>query len=296
MDDTIRYKVWHCSGLFKKVLSDAPELFDANQRFVEWYTNIAAHRTGPASLDERLRDAPDLRDAILQFLNTLIKAIEFHGQTLEKNGNTIRRNPALDSLVNKAASSRPVSVMHTAVDSLKRLSIAIRTPASVDRYAKAKNIDIDYFGPSDKGHIEHFFPKADPVLQDRLLQAVLRRRRFLKYSADHKEKLARQVALEPDQEGDETQETLFAGAESEFADTVATPFSPHDVDMDGIVPMGISDSASDGASTNASDTSSLRSDMAARVPPMPPASENGKPFECPCCFLMIETRTRKQWK
>lgn len=182
--------------------------------------------------------------------------------------------------------------MHKVVESLKRISIAIRTPASVDRYVKAEKVNIDRFCTTDKGHIEELFQKADPILRDRLLQAVLSRRRFLQYTQEHKEKLAMEALSQQDEDRDEKP---FAEEKSEFADTVATPFSL-DISMYDIAPIGISDGASDGAVSDVSDSSSLRSDMLARVPPMPPMGQERKPFECPCCFLMIEVKDREQWK
>lgn len=77
MESTIREKVLLCSELFKNAPDNSHELRDVHQRFVEWYTNIAGHRIGPASLDERLRDAPDVRAAILRFLDTLKKVLEY---------------------------------------------------------------------------------------------------------------------------------------------------------------------------------------------------------------------------
>ena len=66
MNCTIRDKVLSCSKLFEQVSAESLEVQEAWKRFVEWYTNIAAHRTGAASLDERLRDAPDVRATVLQ--------------------------------------------------------------------------------------------------------------------------------------------------------------------------------------------------------------------------------------
>lgn len=82
MDCRIRDKVLYCSKLFDQVPAESSELQDARMRFVEWYTNIAAHRTGTASLDERLRDAPDVRAAILRFLNILVTALEYRKSAL----------------------------------------------------------------------------------------------------------------------------------------------------------------------------------------------------------------------
>lgn len=99
----------------------------------------------------------------------------------------------------------------------------------------------------------------------------------------------------PFQQDEKRDETVFAEEKSEFAGTVATPFSP-DISINDIAPVGVYDSASDGAASDVSDSSSLRYDMSARVPPMPPMGQEGKPFECPCCFLMIEAESREKWK
>lgn len=76
MSPTIRDKVLHSSRLFNSASAKSGELKDVSQHFVDWYSNIAAHRAGPASLDERLRDAPDVRAAILRFLDILIKMFD----------------------------------------------------------------------------------------------------------------------------------------------------------------------------------------------------------------------------
>ncbi|UKZ89703.1 uncharacterized protein TrAFT101_004742 [Trichoderma asperellum] len=292
MDSTIRDKVLYCSKLFEQAPVESFEVQDARKRFVEWYTNIAAHRVGTASLDERLRDAPDIRAGILRFLDILVTAFKYHSRKSPDSSKSSKRNQPLDILVDKAASSKPSSLMHKVVESLIRISIAIRTPASVDRYAKAEKVNVDHFYPTDKGHIDELFPKAVPILRERLLRAVLSRRRFLQYTQEHKEKLAMEAPFQQDEKRDET---LLAEEKSEFADTMATPFSP-DILIDDITPIGVSDSASDGAASDVSDSSSIRSDMSARVPPMPPMGQEGKPFECPCCFLMIEAKNRGKWK
>lgn len=172
--------------------------------------------------------------------------------------------------------------MHKVVDSLKRISIAIRTPASVDRYAKSDRINLDYYRFADKSHVEQLYPEADPIIQDRLTEAILSRRRFLKYTEAHKEKLARDLPFQQERSEDHD---VFAEGGSEFADTEATPFSPE-----------LSTELADDASSDVSVSSSLRSDMSARVPPMPPQGQNCQPFECPCCYLMMQFKSRQDWK
>lgn len=147
--------------------------------------------------------------------------------------------------------------MQEAINDLESMSILIRMPASVDRYEKAKYINVDHFIPIDKSHIEELFPKADPVLRNKLLQGVLSRRRFLRYAQEHKEELAKEPQ---DEEGDENR--IFGCADHETA----------------------------------SDIPNSSSYMSIRVPPMPPTGQKGKPFQCPCCFSMIVAKNREEWE
>lgn len=86
--------------------------------------------------------------------------------------------------------------MNKVIDCLKRITIAIRAPASVDRYKKAQNVDIDFYRPTDRNHIMELFPAVGPILGDRLLEAVLSRRRFLRYTEDHRMKLGHKSSFQ----------------------------------------------------------------------------------------------------
>ncbi|KAH0595432.1 hypothetical protein MHUMG1_06607 [Metarhizium humberi] len=245
MDPTIRDKVLYCSELFEQVPAEESEIQDAHKRLEEWYTNLNSGPAGTPSLDERLRDAPDLRITVLQFLEILVTTLEYQ------------------NLVDRTETSKPRSLIPKTVAYLELTCGLIRKPAPVDRYKKAKNVNVDHFVPIDKSHIEERFPKADPVLRDRLLQGVLSRRRVLRYAQEHKEELAKEAPSPQDEEGDENE---------------------------------ISDCDDDETASDISNSSSLLSDMSIRVPPMPLMGQEGKPFECPCCLSMIEAKNRKEWK
>lgn len=188
--------------------------------------------------------------------------------------------------------------MNKVIDCLKRITIAIRAPASVDRYKKAQNVDIDFYRPTDRNHIMELFPAVGPILGDRLLEAVLSRRRFLRYTEDHRMKLGHKSSFQNSQD---VGEGIDAGGKSEFADTVATPIFP-ETPLNDDSPMGLSynddevESIYSSSSSVYSSSSSTRSGMIARAPSMPPEGQSGKPFECPCCFLMIEAKNKKQWE
>ncbi|KFG80245.1 putative vps9-ankyrin repeat-containing protein [Metarhizium anisopliae] len=254
MDPTIRDKVLYCSELFEQVPAEESEIQDAYKRFQAWYTNYTAGRAGTPSLDECLRDAPDTRGTILGILNDLGEALGYGKDSKQSPdaNNSSKQNEALDSLVDKES-------MQEVINELENMSIFIRMPASVDRYEKAKYVNVDHFIPIDESHIEELFPKADPVLRNKLLRGVLSRRRVLRYAQEHKEELAKEAPSPQDEEGDENR--IFGCADDETA----------------------------------SDIPNSSSDMSIRVPPMPPTGQRGKPFQCPCCFSMIVARNREEW-
>ncbi|KAK9438708.1 Zinc finger, C2H2-like protein [Metarhizium brunneum] len=236
----IRDKILYCSEFFKQAPAGDSGIQDAHKRFQAWHTNYTAGRAATPSLDEHLRDAPDFRAATLESLEDLVTAFK------------CRANSSVDR-----------ALMHKAVESLEHISICLEIPASVDWYEKAKYVNVDHFIPIDKSHIDELFPKADPVLRDRLLQGVLSRRRALRYVQEHKEELAKEAPCPQDEEGDENE---------------------------------ISDCDDDETASDMSVSSSLCSDMSIRVPPMPPTRQEGKPFECSYCCSMIEAENREEWK
>ncbi|KAH7308637.1 hypothetical protein B0I35DRAFT_515720 [Stachybotrys elegans] len=283
MDFAIRDKVLDCAKLFKQAPVDSSELQDAQKRFREWSTNIGAHRTGAASLDERLRGAPHLRALALRTLDFLAMVLDVNNNQSSDSSDPPTENEALYDMLQNSITSRPTYVINAAIEILK--GIDIRTPASTGRYAKANKVNVSHFCPADKSHIQGLFPAAEPILQDRLLQGVLSRRRFLQYTREYKEKLAREA---PSQEDEERHESIFADAQSNSADTVTTPFLP-DIDVNAVASIRMSDSDSIDAASDVSD-------LSVGVPSMPPMGRKGELFECPICFLMMETPNRKEWK
>ncbi|KID72215.1 uncharacterized protein G6M90_00g104250 [Metarhizium brunneum] len=181
-DCKIQDKILYCSAILKQAAAGDSDIQDARMRFQAWHTNYTAGRAATPSLDEHLRDAPDVRAATLESLEDLVSAFKC----------------GANSSVDRA-------LMQKAVESLEHISIFLEMPASVDWYKKARYVNVDHFIPIDKSHIDELFPKADPVLRDRLLQGVLSRRRALRYAREHKEELAKEAPCPQDEEGDENE-------------------------------------------------------------------------------------------
>jgi hypothetical protein len=175
------------------------------------------------------------------------------------------------------------------IATLQRLSVVIRNPAPVDRYRKAKLIDVEKFRSYAASHLRELFHEIE--LQDfhreRTVAAMLDRRRFFEYCLRHHLKLADRTTDEDDLEQD-------ALEKSQLSDTEVSS-----------VPLGIlqtvdinnlkTNEDDDGVSQTSYATSAA---IAGHRVPGPPrdAKLGGDPFECPYCYLMIQPKDWEAWK
>lgn len=72
----IRDKILYCSESLKQAAARDSDIQDARMRFQAWHTNYTAGRAATPSLDEHLRDAPDVRAATLKSLQDLVTAFK----------------------------------------------------------------------------------------------------------------------------------------------------------------------------------------------------------------------------
>jgi hypothetical protein len=165
----------------------------------------------------------------------------------------------------------------------------------LDRYIKAESIDVSYHERTDLDHVQNLFPKMTEFLTVRAVNATLSRRRFLRYSELHSQKLAE--GLEPG--GDEDQEPRSPIAnEFGFSETTAS-LAPRNISFpNGSGPskleeeedlISVTSHATSGVSVGNSDRP--------HVPPPPADAElDGDPFVCPYCHNLINPNSRNQWK
>ena len=203
------------------------------------------------------------------------------------------------------------------IQSLFKLSMAIRRPAPKDRYAKAASLPA--FDPSyDTTHLWQKFPKArdTPWLFERLAKANVRRRQYLQYRERHHEKLAGTYAsLSRTTENlsrakertnmrmdsatapiDETRTAIDSNRPSDLDRTLATIFVPPSKDTPEFGNGENQASEADISVTSFATSVDGQSPDIITLPPPPTDSANMNPFECPICFTIQINTSEAAWK
>jgi hypothetical protein len=185
---------------------------------------------------------------------------------------------------------------------LLRLSMAIRNPAPHDQFMESGQINTSYFESFDIGHVLAKFPGAERYLINRLGKAISRRRQYLKYRDEHHKKLAQGIedVIEAPKPVSEPIRTEFAptkaapteiNPESTVASSIPlvmkAPTAYIDLDEDVYSEDGLSQTS---YATSANESTNNR------PPPIPKEAQEGKPFECPLCFMIISIRNSHSWK
>jgi hypothetical protein len=190
---------------------------------------------------------------------------------------------------------------------LYQLSIAIKSPAFRDRLEKMEAIDMSYFERLDIEHVQNKHQNVGEKYQYllvRLGKANTKRRQLLKYHNDHHEKIVgRRIATEDEiraeEEGiegsgyDASVSNYYSEAPTEMRTTVSTLYEGN-MDFVGVTPVNL-DSRSEAGVSQTSYASSSTESGSLRVPPPPPGFDEA-PFQCPYCFVLVETENRASWK
>ena len=207
---------------------------------------------------------------------------------------TISKNdPSLEEAANgplQATSElqQLMSEVAEVVTCLLRLSMAIRNPAPHDQFMESGQINTSYFESFDIGHVQAKFPDAEGYLVNRLGKAISRRRQYLKYRDEHHKKLAQGIE-------DVIVSTKTAPTEINPESTVASsipldikaPTTYIDLDEDVYSEDGLSQTSYATSANESTDNG---------PPPIPKEAQDGKPFECPLCFMIISIRNSHSWK
>ena len=201
--------------------------------------------------------------------------------------------------------------IHDIITCLYEISIVLRDPTPRDRLLKLAAIDVSYFEQWDKMHIEHKFPKAHPILIERLARANSKRRQYFKYLEKHHDKLA--LGSHADLVREEPPKTMKVPiisrgnrsdqpvVETSLGNiTVSTPTTINTkntqttvatfrLDEDVYIDNTLSETSS-AASEGVSEATHLE------IPTPPQAAVNGDPFECPYCFEMMKISGLLAWR
>lgn len=161
---------------------------------------------------------------------------------------------------------------------LLRLSKAMRNPAPHERFLNAVATDTSYFNEHDHRHVQDKFPKADPLLLNKLAKAVSRRRQFFRYREQHQSKLKQGLLTDHDD-----------------TSTVASSL-PSQLKYERVFIVDMMDSESDSGRSQTSYADSTEDSSRPHVPSLSSRYMDGKPFECPLCFLIITINSSHAWK
>ncbi len=202
-----------------------------------------------------------------------------------------------------------------AITSLYKLSIAIRNPTPRDRYAKAASstpIDVSY----DIGHVYEKYPqiRSKAWLLEKLGRAITRRREFLRYREQHREKIGGKIrpstGLDERHELAETRRRFtyveaqspvggpVVGVEahsishSQLASTKATTYVAN---LNGET-LGTQSIAGRSETSFVTSIADDDSHSVRQIPDPPKESVNGMPFECPYCFTILAIKNTTHWK
>jgi hypothetical protein len=170
-------------------------LKEACARFDIWKNNIGAHRRGQASLDYRLRDASNIQNTVVDLLQEIKSALKdvngiVIGETVpwdQKDLITDVEEPEFDE-----PQTEIEEILNYVLDTVRcllRLSISIKHPAPHDRFLRSANINITPYENFDIGHVQSKFPSSPDFLINRLGKANSKRRLYLKYREQHRQRL-----------------------------------------------------------------------------------------------------------
>ncbi|KAJ8118054.1 hypothetical protein OPT61_g881 [Boeremia exigua] len=260
-------------------------IMDEFDRFKLWAGNIAAHRKGRRSLENRLRDAAQLKaDTLSQlgfFLTKTALAIvkgevtpwdelEFSDSgsetsTLEGSGSELQGDTELKQLYGNAK---------TAVTSLMRISIAIREPA---QSKQSRSIDKSHYERPDMQHVENKFPASPLYLCERLGLAITSRRQYLTYREEHHDKLTKGI-----------EKLGLEAARTEF-----TTNSTEATNLQRTDSLNIMDKMEDTASMTSLATSA---NATLRAPTLPKEAREKEHYNCPYCYSLVNIHSITEWK
>ncbi|PSN59412.1 hypothetical protein BS50DRAFT_508529 [Corynespora cassiicola Philippines] len=272
-------------------------------RFRLWCGNIAAHRKGKSSLDYRLREASHIRDRVMDLLRSLESALQEAMEII--SGQRIPWEDLSDSDSDISDASTPLadttelqqlaSNVAQINTMLMRLSMSIRNPAPHDQFKESKHIDMTYYETFDIDHVRGKFPQADQFLTLRLGRAISRRRQYLRYREDHRNKLAKgledRVEEEPGNADADTLENEPALTEH-MPSTVASSVPSA---LKAQTAIALDEEMFEDTLSQTSYASSSTNPVKLRPPPLPEQGQDGDPFECPLCFRFTSVRHTFAW-
>ncbi|KAH6994941.1 hypothetical protein EDB80DRAFT_728283 [Ilyonectria destructans] len=277
------------------------EIIDALERFTLWARNLGAMHspTAKLSLDHRLSTAHDIRQQICLQLDEVTTALEDLMSIVQ--GTSPNRDMAfdmdveiedvdkesleIDGLEDEDATIEPfdeahmlIEVISESISYLFRIGILVRKSTPRDRFKRALQVsDLAFPASFDVDYVRQKHPKIrESSLLGRLGGGIAKRRQFIRYCRDHRNRLGADGLGE---------EGKLIDARTEHSQSKATTFLPQkveEVEDDAVSFMS--------ASTATESLSNLK------LPLLADLSNNNEAFECPICFTIQSFQTERSWR
>ena len=242
-----------------------------------WAANIGAHQTGQSSLDFRLRDASHISNQITKLLQDLNRSLDDVLDELLEDGTEASEDDGTSASWLGDNSTTEFQQLHEEVvniiDCLYQLSMLIRKPAQHDLLVGSRMGDKVEFEFYDNEHVRNLHPRTEEQISQRLGRAITRRRKYLGYRERHHRKLEKGI------------EQTTSG--STVSETIATDFKTQNIDFE--------DTSSNSGMSQTSYAPSLIDGGRVTIPAPPKQSAEGKPFECPYCYFVIDIKSERSW-
>lgn len=299
-----------------EVLNDiySRDAIDALDRFCLWAGSLGALRepNSQLSLESRIVDAPEIRIEIHRQLDHLLESID-DGMFETALLNHISNAPSVATVVQESqtnyelkeddkdmehfddfgdAEEEPYEAIRVNFELIKvslkalfRIAVLVRKGNPDIRFERAIHSSKCTFPPTfDIDHVKEKYPKLKAKeqswLAERLGKANARRRQFIKYCRDHRDRLALD---------DENMEA--EGATALLQSSKATTLLPEKIASNVTVDEYEGDTVSILSVSSTTDTLSTLA-----LPRLVDLSKDGEPFECPICFTLRSIKGEHSWR
>ncbi|KKP02493.1 hypothetical protein THAR02_05402 [Trichoderma harzianum] len=301
-----------------EILNDiySRDALDALERFALWAGSLGALRepNSQLSIEYRLAEAPDIRIEIHRQLDYLLEAIDDGMLEIARLTNT-SNVPSVATIVQKRQAnyelqeddkdmehfdsfvdiqSEPSEEIRTNLELISeslrmlfRIAVLVRKANPDNRFERAIHSSKCTFPPTfDIEHVREKHPKIKAKeqswLAERLGKAIARRRQFIKYCRDRKDRLA----LDDENIEAKSATTVMQSSKATTLDPkeihAATNFAVGDYEDEVVSILSIS------TATYVLSTF--------RLPRLADLSRNGEAFECPICFTLRSIKGERSWR
>ncbi|KAF3076130.1 hypothetical protein CFAM422_001133 [Trichoderma lentiforme] len=275
------------------------EITDALERFALWAGNLGALRgpTSKLSLEYRLAEAPEIRSQIHRQLDYLLEAIDDVTTLVQERQMS---HDIMDDDMNMGYFDEPddpeegpseeirmnIDLISESLKTLFRIAVLVRKTDPDNRFERAiiHSSKITFPHTFDVDYVREKYPKLKTKeqswLAERLGKAIARRRQFIKYCRDHRDRLAL------DDENIEAE-----GATTVLQSSKATTLLPENTTSnltiddyeDDLVSILSTSTTTDGLSTLA-------------LPRLVDLLKDSEAFECPICFTLRAMKGERSWR